>query len=207
MKQTRIKRICALISFLMILITSMMLTSCDEQEIVEKEVLNLPQVLYVEEFDPEMNNIRNAVDSCNIILKVKYKDGMSEDIQLTFDMLEDVFKKELNSEGRHYISYTYKGEEIAVDVLVKSSSSYKVRFYNANNEVISEQTVKKGKAAVEPTEAERAVAGYTFTGWDKSFDSVTSNLDVHGVYEKEAASYTVRFYNANNEVISDQTVK
>lgn len=189
----------------LIFMTTMFLASCESKQIISGEAFNVPEVLEVEEFDPEMNNIREAVDACNIILVIKYNDATSEEIALKFDMLEEPFKYQLNSEGRHYIDYAYQGHKVSFDVLVKLiAPTYTVRFYDNANNMISEQFVVEGKSAIEPTEAERTVEGYNFIEWDKSFNKVTSDLDVYGIYEKKA--YIVRFYDYNNELISEQTI-
>ena len=208
--KTSARRVYLLITLVLILVAALFLASCEEDEgknIVSAEALNVPDVLNVEEFDPEMKNIQKAVDDCGIMARVKYDDGSEKEIPLTFDMLEDQFKEELNKEGRHYITYTYKGQKIAFDVLVKRLPSFTVRFYNNNDELISEQTVRKGNSAVEPTEAERAVPGYTFVRWSHPFKNVNKDLEIYGVYEKAPTYYTVRFYDNANKLISEQQVE
>ena len=206
MKRRTICKSSILVFAILAIAVMMLITSCTAQKkIVSKEVSNVPSVLYVESFDSNMDNIRKAVNDCNVVATVTYDDGTTEDIDLEFDMLEDVFQKELNSQGRHYISYMYKGEKIDFNVYVQVAQTYTVRFFNADNHIISEQQVKKGGAAIEPTEAERAVDGRIFMSWDKDFSRVTADMDVYGLYRER--EYVVRFYDANKKMISQQQVK
>ena len=60
---------------------------------------------------------------------------------------------------------------------------FKVTFTDGTGNIISTQTVEKGKAAKAPAAPSRE--GYTFKGWDKKFDNVTSDLTVAAVWEKK----------------------
>ena len=62
-------------------------------------------------------------------------------------------------------------------------NSYVVTFVDYDNTVLNQQTVKYGNAAIAPADPIRA--GYTFTGWDQSFASITGNLTVTAMYESE----------------------
>ena len=63
-----------------------------------------------------------------------------------------------------------------------SPKSYTVNFYNGNNELIKTMKVKKGENAIEPTDAEKYIPGYTFCLWDTEFTNVQSDLNVYGDY-------------------------
>ena len=99
-------------------------------------------------------------------------------------------------------------------VFIKNSdnpvTTYVVKFYDANNYVISTQTVELGSSAVEP--AQPTKNGYTFTGWNKSFDYVTSNLDIYPIFKKneiieDSTTYTVTFLDNKGNTLSTSTVK
>ena len=66
-------------------------------------------------------------------------------------------------------------------------TKYTVTFVDYNGTILSEQSVEKGKAATAP--ADPARAGYTFIGWDKSFDNITGALTVTAQYEENTVSY------------------
>ena len=200
---SRIARVLLLLMLLTIMITA--LVSCQEDlKIVETEFDNVPAILYVEDFDPDMNGLRDAIDACNIIVRVTYEDGSTEEFQLKFDMLDDEVKSRLNKPGNHHINYSYKGETIQGQIKIERLPTYTVRFYDVHDNLISEQQVRKKNDAVEPTEEERTVPGYEFIEWDKPFHNVARDLDIHGIYEK--IIYTVRFYNYNDKIISEQTL-
>lgn len=59
---------------------------------------------------------------------------------------------------------------------------FKVTFTDGTGNIISTQTVEKGKAAKAPKNPTRE--GYRFKGWDKDFSKVTSDLTVAAVWEK-----------------------
>jgi hypothetical protein len=58
---------------------------------------------------------------------------------------------------------------------------YKVTFLGFNDAELTVENVEYGKYATAPDAPE--VEGYTFTGWDKEFDKVTSDLTVKAKYE------------------------
>ena len=81
---------------------------------------------------------------------------------------------------------------------------YTVRFFDFYNMLIGTyQMVEEGQAAEAPEAPE--VPHYHFTGWDKAFDHVTADLDVYAQYAID--TYTVKFYDVNNHLVSTQTVE
>jgi hypothetical protein len=61
-------------------------------------------------------------------------------------------------------------------------TNYTVTFKDWDGTVLKTETVASGKSATAPAAPSRE--GYTFIGWDKSFDSVTSDLIVTALYEE-----------------------
>ena len=62
------------------------------------------------------------------------------------------------------------------------ATKYTVRFFDANGNVISEQTVIEGNSAIAPENPVKE--GFTFVAWDTSFSVVTSNLDIRPVFNE-----------------------
>ena len=81
-------------------------------------------------------------------------------------------------------------------------NGYTVTFMNYNGNVIGTDGVLYGGAAEAPEVPARD--GYTFTGWDVSFDPVTSNLTVTAQYSIN--TYTVTFADYDGAVLDAQTV-
>ena len=70
---------------------------------------------------------------------------------------------------------------VSPKMLFEPVPQYKVTFQDKDGNEIETQYVFEGEDAVAPEAP--AVEGYTFTGWDKEFDNVTSDLTVKAKYE------------------------
>ena len=74
----------------------------------------------------------------------------------------------------------------ALDVaLPEAPATYTVTFKDYDGTVLKTETVESGKSATAPADPTRA--GYTFNGWDKTFDNVTGNLTVTATYTQITA--------------------
>lgn len=78
------------------------------------------------------------------------------------------------------------GDQIGGFVL-ETPMEYTVTFKDWDGTTLKTQTVNYGSAATAPPNPSRT--GYTFTGWDKSFSSITADLVVNAVYEKTEESF------------------
>ena len=81
-------------------------------------------------------------------------------------------------------------------------NNYTVRFRDWNGTVLKTQSVPYQGSAAAPADPSRT--GYRFTGWDRPFNNVTSELDVTAHYAIN--TYTVRFYDWNGTVLKTQSV-
>ena len=96
--------------------------------------------------------------------------------------------------------YTFTGWDrtftnVTADLVVTaqySANTYTVTFKDWDGTVLKTQQVQYGSAATAPANPSRE--GYTFTGWDKAFNNVTSNLTVTAQYQvNEVDPNAVRF--------------
>lgn len=98
------------------------------------------------------------------------------------------------------ISGTING---TTSVVLRFATLYSVTFKNWDETVLDTQTVTHGSSATEPSHAIRE--GYTFTGWDKDFSNVTSDLTVTAQYSIN--TYTVTFSDWDGNTLKTQTVE
>ena len=104
-------------------------------------------------------------------------------------------------------------EDMVVTALFDEEYAYfTVNFYGQNNELIDTQMVEYLKGAVNPIkDMPYTVVDDTFiyaiTGWDKDFSSITSALDVYAIYDTINRYQTVKFYDHNKMMISEQSVE
>ncbi len=83
-----------------------------------------------------------------------------------------------------------------------SGNYYNVYFKDYDGTNLSVNSVPHGGNAVAPADPVRE--GYTFTGWDKAFINITSELTVTALYEIK--TYTVTFKDHDGTVLKTQTV-
>ena len=78
-------------------------------------------------------------------------------------------------------------EDTKVEV---DSTSYEVRFFDGNGDLVATTIVLSGLSATAPAEMPAKDADgnyhYTFSGWDRDFSKIEKDLDVYATFEKEA---------------------
>ena len=83
---------------------------------------------------------------------------------------------------------------------------YDVKFYNGDGSLMKTDHVRSGSAATAPTEtpvkAGTTEKDYSFSGWDKTFDNVTANLDVYPTFTETAKQYFITFLNYDGNELS-----
>lgn len=80
--------------------------------------------------------------------------------------------------------------------------TYTVMFKDWDGTVLKTQTVEEGSSATAPSNPSRT--GYTFTGWDKTFTNVASDLTVTAQFTIN--SYTITFKDYDGTTLKTQTV-
>lgn len=107
------------------------------------------------------------------------------------------------SDSRTLASGTVAADGSLVLRLYYTENTYTVTFVDWNGVVLASRTnLLYGSSALAPANPTRI--GYSFTGWDKAFTNVTSNLVVNARYTANA--YTVTFVDWNGTVLSSQSV-
>ena len=93
----------------------------------------------------------------------------------------------------------------------KERAKYTVTFKDYDGRTISSQTIEENSSASTPDSPYRE--GYKFTGWDKEYYNITSNLTIYAKYtkleepKKEKAKYTITFKDYDGRTISSQVVE
>ncbi len=106
--------------------------------------------------------------------------------------------------------YTFTGwdkdySKIVSDLTVTAQykiNVYTVKFVDFDGKVLSTQSVNYGSPATAPANPSRE--GYAFTGWDKDYSKIASDLTVTAQYKINA--YTVKFVDFDGKVLSTQSV-
>lgn len=96
------------------------------------------------------------------------------------------------------------GDIVLADINIELPK-YKVVFNDKDGNILLESEVTQGSSVTAPEAP--VVEGYTFTGWDKEFDNVTSDLVINPIYEKDVVTYIVKFYDNTGKVISEEKVE
>lgn len=74
-----------------------------------------------------------------------------------------------------------------------------IRFLDYDGSVLSQQKLKYGSSATAPENPQRT--GYTFKGWDGTYQNVTKDADIQAIYSKNV--YNVTFMETNGIKIGD----
>ena len=106
--------------------------------------------------------------------------------------------------------YTFTGWDKAFDNVTGNLTvtaqyeinTFTVKFVDHDGEELKSQTVNWSTAATAPTNPTRT--GYSFTGWDKTFDKVTDDLTVTAQYAIN--TFTVKFVDHDGEELDSQSV-
>ena len=89
-------------------------------------------------------------------------------------------------EGYTFIGWDKEISNITTDLVVTAQykiNRYEVLFLDWDETELKKDSVNHGSAATAPADPTRE--GYTFTGWDKDFSNVTTDLTVTAQYEKD----------------------
>lgn len=74
------------------------------------------------------------------------------------------------------------GKSLSITAEFKQTTRYTVTFHDWDDEVLKTEKVYEGEDATAPKDPYRE--GYTFIGWDKALENITSNLLLIAQYEQ-----------------------
>ena len=112
-----------------------------------------------------------------------------------------------------FVGWNLAITDITTDLTVTAQfrakpTQYVVRFYNADETLLYVDHVQEnGKAeyyGAYPTLKTEGGVYHEFIGWDRGLEEVTSDLDIHAVYENRVNKLEVRFYNYFTETSSGE---
>ena len=112
-------------------------------------------------------------------------------------------------EGYTFTGWDYDYSVITEDVVITAKyvqdgkTTFTVVFKDHDGKVLKQETVEEGKGATAPANPTRE--GFKFSGWDVSFDNVTSNLEVTAQYE-ELKYFTVTFKDHDGTILKQYKV-
>ncbi|WP_234125051.1 X2-like carbohydrate binding domain-containing protein [Clostridium hydrogenum] len=105
----------------------------------------------------------------------------------------DPSTKEFSFETTHFTNFAIMNKVYNSNTGTGTTGSYTVIFKDYDGRTIGvPQIVNYGESAFAPANPTRA--GYTFTGWDKAFDSVTGDLVVTAQYSANGCTVTFEDY-------------
>jgi hypothetical protein len=214
MKKTFSKALMTVLAMTMVGGVGLGLTSCgaNSDGVVQSSDRNILSITVDETSVPDAIYI-GEFNAAGLKLIVTYSDGASETISVTEDMIPEAYKHYIQEVGKWNLTIYYRG--VTTTVLLNVQYHYfTVDFYAYKTtnvlEKIATQSILKGQAATAPTDYVVSLPYehtlYTWSGWDKAFDNVTSDLTVNATYSTETI-YWVSFFNGANELIKKQYVK
>jgi len=103
---------------------------------------------------------------------------------------------------------TVAGDASYTAKFTKEYVQYIVRFAYEDGTVFAENSYRYGQQITAPSTARATDERYhyTFTGWDKTFETVTKEVTYKAKYEKTPVEYTVKFVDHNGGVIKTETL-
>ena len=145
-------------------------------------------------WDKEFDNVTSDL-TVNANFKVKtytvtFKDGDTVLKTETVNHGESAVGLTPEKEGYSFVTWDKAFDNVTSDLVVNAEfniNTYTVTFMDGND-VLKTETVNYGESAFGLTPEKE---GYTFTGWDKSFDNVTSDLVVYAQYELITFNITI----------------
>ena len=88
-------------------------------------------------------------------------------------------------------------------------NTYRVTFLDGDGQIINNQAVEEGKAAIEP-DITKEKDGKVFVRWSANFDNIKQNMTIKAIYEdapkEQEKTYQAIFKDANDNVVHEETL-
>lgn len=88
-------------------------------------------------------------------------------------------------------------------------NTYRITFLDGDGQIINNQAVKEGKAAVEP-DIVKEKDGKVFVRWSANFDNIKQNMTIKAIYEdapkEQEKTYQAVFKDANDNIVHEETL-
>ncbi len=136
----------------------------------------------------------------------QYDDGTKIDEQTVAHGQAATAPADPSREGYTFTGWDKEFDNITSDLTITAQfkiKTFTVTFKDHDDTVLKEETVEYGQAATAPADPSRE--GYTFTGWDKEFDNITSDLTVTAQFKIK--TFTVTFKDHDDTVLKEETVE
>ncbi len=101
--------------------------------------------------------------------------------------------------GYDFIAWDTDFTNVKEDLIIQGG--YKtvyvtVKFYGFKGVLLKEETIKYGESVIPP--AIESGDTYTFTGWDKDYNNVKSNLDIYAKFNED--EFTIEYYDGTTKL-------
>lgn len=89
-------------------------------------------------------------------------------------------------------------------------NTYRVTFLDGDGQIINNQAVEEGKAAIEP-DIVKEKDGKVFVRWSANFDNIKQNMTIKAIYEdapkeEQEKTYQAVFKDANDNIVHEETL-
>ena len=88
-------------------------------------------------------------------------------------------------------------------------NTYRVTFLDGDGQIINNQAIEEGKAAIEPDIAKEK-DGKVFVRWSANFDNIKQNMTIKAIYEdapkEQEKTYRAIFKDASDNVVHEETL-
>ena len=145
--------------------------------------------------------VNESLDITGLEVTGHYSDGSSQVESINLSNISGFDSSQLVAGQTLTITVGGKTTTYTVEI-IEQIISYTVSFKDYDGTELKSQTVNYGAGATAPANPTRV--GYSFTGWDKAFANVTSDLTVTAQYS--VLSYTVSFKDYDGTELKSQTV-